>query len=625
VLSPDGRTGVVRHGSDLYQVDLVSPSVQRLTDDPAMEELVQFSPDGQKLAYVKDYNLYVYDLHTRREVQLTKGGSESKRYGKLDWVYQEEIYGRGNYRAFWWAPDSKYLAFLYLDEDGVPRYPIVHHLPVHARLEQEFYPKVGDPLPKVRLGVVPARGGKIAWADLEPLGSGEELLIVRVGFVPDSSRVWFQVQNREQTWLKLAQADLTGKFLGVVVEERSPAWVEVLGEPDWLDGNRFLWLSDRTGNRHVYLVDVAAGEIVPVTKGDWEVLDLYGADPAGKYAWVRATRDDSTAPSVYRVRLEDGQVERMVLSRGSARARFSPDKRYFVAYHSSIDLPPQAWFYSADGRRLWALAPNLGDYHRYLEPTPVQMLQVAARDGFPLNCMLILPARFDPSRKYPVLCYVYGGPQAPVVQKRWAGTRQLWFQMLAQEGIIVWVCDNRASCYRGIKHTYRIYGQMGFQELADIEDSLRWLFRQPWVDSNRVAIHGWSYGGFMTAFALAHSRLFRLGLSGAPVTDWRNYDAIYTERYMRLLSNNEEGYRRSSVVQAADRITGRLVLIHGTIDDNVHPANTLQLAHALQLAGKRFDMMLYPRSRHGVGDARQVRHLYRYMTELLREELLGKD
>lgn len=622
-LAPGGTQGVIRHANDLYLVDLTGPSVRRLTQDPVREELVEFSPDGKRIAYVKDYNLYAYDLSEQREIQLTEGGSEALRFGKLDWVYQEELYGRGNYKGFWWSPDGKHLAFFRLDEAKVPRYPVVDHMPVHARIEQEFYPKSGDPLPEVALGIVPSAGGEIAWVDLSSFPS--ERLIVRVGFTPASDRVWFQVQDREQTWLKLCTAHLDGRVDRTIVEEKSPAWVEVLGEPVWLDDHRFLWLSDRTGNRHVYLADCESGQTRPVTAGDWEVLDLYGVDRDGEVAFIRGTAEDSTRPSVYRVRIADGTVEPLVRVSGSVRARFSPDCRYFVAYHSATDQPVQAWFYAANGRRLWALEPNLADYHIYLEPTVARILTVPARDGFPLNSMLILPARFDPSRRYPVLCYLYGGPQAPVVQQRWTGTRWLWFRMLAQRGIAIWICDNRASSYRGIKHTWRIYGQMGFQELADLEDSLKWLTAQPWVDRDRLAIYGWSYGGYMTAFALCHSRWFRLGLSGAPVTDWHNYDAIYTERYMRMPQNNKEGYERTSLVRAASGLTGRLVLLHGTIDDNVHVANTLQLVRALQRANKRFDLMLYPESRHGVGNPDQVLHLYTYMTRLLEEELLAAD
>ena len=624
VLAADGTRGVVTLDNDLYLVDLRQSTVRRLTHDAAVEELVTFSPDGRLLAYVKSYSLYVYDLTAGTERRVTPEGDEVHRYGKLDWVYQEELYGRGNYRGYWWSPDSRHLAFLYLDETNVHRYPIVRHLPYRARLEQEFYPKAGDPLPVVKLGLVSARGGDVTWVDLDQVVPGERL-VVRVGFHPSGSRVLFQVQDREQTWLKLMEATLDGRIGRTLVHERSTAWVEVLGEPVWLDEHRFLWLSDRSGNRHVYLIDARTGGARPVTRGNWDVTDLYGASPDGRYAYIRALKDSPLTPQLYRVELATGSLKRLSNGRRSHRARFAPKMNYYVDYSSDALTPPAAWLYDATGRRLWAIEPNLVDYHRYVRLGTTRFLSVPARDGFPLECMAVLPVDFRPGKKrYPVFRYVYGGPQAPVVQRRWAGSRMMWFHLLAQRGVLVWVCDNRASTLKGIKHTRQIYGQMGFVELRDLLDSLDWLDRRGWVDRDRIAIHGWSYGGYMSAFAALHSTAFRLAIAGAPVTDWRNYDAIYTERYMRMPQHNPKGYQRTRLASRAAHLSGRLLLIHGMADDNVHPANTLQLVHALQQAGKRFELMVYPEARHGVGDPAGVYHLYRMMTDTILEELLAE-
>ncbi len=620
VLRSDGRAGVIMAGDDLYLVDLVRATVTRLTHDPAREELVSFSPDGRMLAYVKEFTLYVYDLRRRRERRLTPAGDEAHRYGKLDWVYQEELYGRGNYRGYWWSPDSRHLAFLYLDESRVHRYPIVRHLPYRAHLEQEFYPKAGDPLPTVKLGIVPARGGRISWVPLDTVLPGDRL-VVRVGFHPSGRQLLFQLQDREQTWLKLIETGLDGTIRRTLVEERSEAWVEVLGEPVWLDEHRFLWLSDRTGNRHIYLVDTERGSTSAVTTGDWDVVELYGVSPDGRYVYFRGMKDSPIAAQLYRLELASGRIRRLSDLRYSHRARFAPNMAYYVDYFSNELTPPAAWLHDATGRRLWAIEPNLVDYHRHVRRGQTRFLRVPARDGMPLECMVVLPVGFKQGHRYPVFCYVYGGPQAPVVQRRWAGSRMLWFQYLAQRGILVWLCDNRASSLKGIKHTHRIYGQMGFVELRDLLDSLQWLQRQGWADSQRMAIHGWSYGGYMSAFAALHSKAFRLAIAGAPVTDWRNYDAIYTERYMRMPQHNRQGYERTRLAARAAALSGRLVLIHGMADDNVHPANTLQLVDALATAGKRFGLLIYPEARHGVGDPAHVRHLYETMTEEILQAL----
>ena len=604
---------------DLYLVDLKRAKVHRLTHDPAREELVTFSPTGQMLAYVKEYTLYVYDLVQRVERRLSPRGDEAHRYGKLDWVYQEEIYGRGNYRGYWWSPDGNHIAFLYLDEAGVHRYPIVRHLPYRAALEEEYYPKAGDPLPRVQLGIVSVLGGKPRWVDLDQYVAGDRL-VVRVGFRPDGRRVVFQLQNREQTWLKLLEASLDGAIERVLVEEKADAWVEVLGEPVWLDDHRFLWLSDRSGQRHIYLVDSARGSVHAVTEGDWNVIELYGVSSDRRHAFFRGLKDSPLGAQVYRVELGSGRIERLTDGRGSHRARFAPAFNYFIDYRSDLLTPPSAWLHDATGHQLWAIEPNLVDYHRYVQSGEVRFVQVRAADGFPLECMAVLPVGFQPGRQYPVLCYVYGGPQAPIVQRRWMGSRLLWFQLLAQRGVLVWLCDNRSSSLKGIRYTHSIYGRLGMVELRDLLDSLRWLRRQGWSDPERIAIHGWSYGGYMAALAALKSEAFRLAIAGAPVTDWRNYDAIYTERYMRMPQNNREGYEETALPRLAAKLSGKLVLIHGLIDDNVHPANTLQLVDALQREGKAFELMIYPESRHGIA-SQKVRHLYEFMTQRILQTL----
>jgi dipeptidyl-peptidase-4 len=270
---------------------------------------------------------------------------------------------------------------------------------------------------------------------------------------------------------------------------------------------------------------------------------------------------------------------------------------------------------------LRTLAPNLVDHLDYYHVRQPEFVEFAARDGHPLSAILIKPANFDPGKRYPVLCHVYGGPQAPLVRNRWHGSTYLWHQYLAQQGYVIWISDNRAATHKGARGAWSMHLEMGKTELQDLEDGINWLGKNPWIDRQRVGIWGWSYGGYLVSYALTHSKIFKAGIAGAPVTDWRNYDAIYTERYMGLPKDNPEGYKKASPVHAASRLHGKLLLIHGALDGNVHLSNTLQFSNALQTAGKQFELMIYPNNRHGITRPAQSRHLRDLMTQFILDNL----
>jgi dipeptidyl aminopeptidase/acylaminoacyl peptidase len=616
----DASAALISHDDDLYCYDFAQGKAMRLTTTPEPEEHASFSPDGKRVAFVRKHNLYVVDVGTAQERALTTDGNDKLLFGELDWVYQEELYGRGNFKGYWWSPDSSRIALLRLDESDVKPFTVVDHIPVRQELEVSPYPKAGDPNPTVALGTVAAAGGPVHWMDISQYESVQPL-IVRAGWTPDSRRVMFQVQNREQTWLDLVTADPESGRAQRVLREASSGWVEVLGVPRWLDDGSFLWLSERSGSRHIYRITADGSDTKPLTAGPWEVQGLEGIDPENGWVYFTAIKDSPVGTHVYRVRLDGSSMERLTQRPGNHAASFDDSFGFFFDTFSDAHTPPQVWLCAADGTAVRAIEPNPADHLRHYRINRPEFRQIEARDGFQLETMLIRPPDFDPSKKYPVLCYVYSGPQAPVVRDRWGGSTYLWHQMLAQEGYVIWMCDNRSASTKGIAAALRIHRNLGQYELEDIEDGLAWLKRQPWVDHERIGIWGWSYGGYMTCYALTHSKEFKLGIAGAPVTDWRNYDTIYTERYMGLPENNEQGYKTSSAVEAAANLHGRLLLIHGTVDDNVHLSNTIQLAGALQRAGKQFDLMLYPKSRHGVTDPHQVRHMRELMTRFIRQNL----
>jgi dipeptidyl-peptidase-4 len=612
---------VLEIAGDLYHYDLLAHRGRRLTRTAGREEEAAVSPDGTRVAFVRNHDLFVVEVEGGAERRLTADGSDNVLNGKLDWVYQEEIYGRGKFRAHWWSPDSRRLAFLRLDEAKVPRYTIVDEVPRPPAVEVYPYPKPGDPNPKVALGVVPATGGTAVWADTRAYG--EEILIVDVTFTPDSGSVAFQVQDREQTWLDLNLADAGTGAARRVLRETTRAWVEPQGSPRWLADGGFLWLSERTGWKHLYRYarDGSGGRAL--TSGAWEIRDLYGVDEKGAWAYLAATERSPIAPDLYRVPLGGGAPQRLSEAPGTHAAVFNPSFSLFIDTRSDVATPPQVRLHRADGAVARVIDDNpVPALSRYRLPRP-EFLQVPTRDGFLMEAMLFKPPDFDPRRKYPVYQHTYGGPHAPQVKNAWGGTGYLFHQLLAQRGIVVWICDNRSSSGKGAQSAWAAYKRMGELELQDIEDGLDWLVRQGFVDTSRIGINGWSYGGFMAALALTHSDRFAMGIVGAPVTDWHNYDSIYTERHMLTPKNNPEGYRRTSPLLAAAKLRGRMLLMHGGIDDNVHVQNSTQFAYELQKAGHPFRYMPYPRSRHGVSEPALVAHLRATMLAFIEETLLG--
>jgi dipeptidyl-peptidase-4 len=594
------RTALVfDFANDLYYHELGASQVTRLTQTPEAEQEVSFSPDGRLVAFVREHDLHVVSVDRPREHALTTDGDTAVRNGVLDWVYQEEIYGRGNFRGYWWSPDSTRIAFLRLDGSEVPEFTIVDHIEYHPEVEKWAYPKAGDPNPAVSLGIVDAAGGAANWVDLDAYTPSQPL-IVSVGWTPDGGRVVFQVQDREQTWLDLNVADPQSERPTKLLRETTEAWVNVNGPPIWLEDGTFLWLSERSGWKHLYHVDRSGTVKRAVTSGEWEVRRVHGVDETAGVVYFSGTERSPIGLDVYRAGLDGSEPHRLSDAPGTHGATFNPGLTHYIDRWSDISTPPQVRVHAADGSVARVVAANevraLGDYDL---PAP-EFLQVTNRDGFEMEALMIRPPDFDPSRRYPVYQHIYGGPHVQRVRNAWS-RETLYWQLLAQRGILVWVLDNSTASGKGAVSTWPVYQRFGELELRDQEDGIDWLVGQGYVDADRIGIEGWSYGGFMVSYALTHSRRWTMGIAGGSVTDWRDYDTIYTERYMRMPQHNPDGYRRSSPRFDAADLHGALLLVHGSMDENVHMQNTLQFALALQQAGKPFDMMIYPRSRHRLG------------------------
>jgi dipeptidyl-peptidase-4 len=601
---------------DLYFYDFSSGRALRLTAAPGEEEEATFSPDGRLVAFVRASNLFVVDLASQREQTLTSDGSSDIFNGKLDWLYQEEIYGRGNFRAYWWSPDSTRLAFLRLDERPVPEYTVVDHIPYRPTVEVTDYPKAGDPNPLVKLGIARVAGGAPTWVDLSAY-STLDFLLVNVAWKPDSADLVYQVQDREQTWLDLNLADARSGQSRKILHETTRAWVNENGNPVWLKDGSFLWLSERSGFRHLYRYRVDGTQVRQITSGRWEVRPLYGVDQENGFAYFASGERRVIGTDIYRITLDGGDLTRLSRALGTHRPIFNPTFTRYVDIWNTVTSPNQVRLHRADGSEVRVIDANqVKALSEYRLSTP-EFLQIKARDGVVMNAMMIKPPDFTPSRRYPVFQHTYSGPGTQSVRDQWGGTQYLFHQLLAQNGIIVWILDNRSASGYGAEAQWPVYGNLGELELRDLEDGITWLKQQPYVDASRIVLSGWSYGGFMTAYALTHSTSWAAGIAGAPVTDWRDYDTIYTERLMKLPQNNAEGYRKTAPRFAADQLHGRLLLMHGTIDDNVHLQNSEQFAYELQRAGKTFDLMIYPKSRHAIADPRLNKHLRQTMFEFV--------
>ncbi|MEO7538914.1 MAG: S9 family peptidase [Pyrinomonadaceae bacterium] len=641
---------LINHQKDLWFYDTAGRTLKRLTKGADEEKEADLSPDGRWVSFVRGNNLYVVDVAKGNEKQLTRDGREGDKQifnGYLDWVYEEELYGRGEKRGYWWSPDSKFIAFLRLDESPVPKFVIPNDIVDDQEVETTDYPQAGDGNPIVKLGIadigkssilpnvgsIPKIGNKLPSA-VQRVGDAvrfvdlsaykpDDLLIARVAWAPDSRNVLFQALNREQTYLDLNAAGLDGKVRKALTES-TPAWVEVYDNPVFVDeGGKpaMVWQSARNGWRHLYLYDNNGQLIRQLTSGKWEVRSLYGVDKKNGWVYFSGTKDSHIAENIYRIRLTGGEPERLSKGDGWHAAGFNREFTHYVESWSDVNTPSQLRLFSADGKLTRVINENKVDALGQYKLSKPEFINVPTRDGFVMEAMMIKPPDFDPTKKYPVFEFTYSGPHAPSVANRWGGNRYMWFQMLAQKGYIVWVCDNRTSSGKGQESVWPSYKRFMVLELRDLEDGVNYLKSQSYVDGSRIGIHGWSFGGMMTSYALTHSNAFKIGIAGGTVADWRLYDSIYTERYMLMPKNNPDGYAATSVLSAAKNLNGKLLLIHGGIDDNVHVQNTMKLSYELQKADKQFDLMIYPTQRHGLTNPAQVKHWYTMMTDFVLRNL----
>jgi dipeptidyl-peptidase 4 len=621
--APDSQHLLFDTQGQLWLYDVRSGTAVQFSSAPDPSWDPKFSPDGGRVAYLRKHNLYVQPVSGRAERALTKDKDENLLNGEVDWVYAEELSVRSNY---FWSPDGKDIAFLQMDETHVPSYPITDWLPTHPKLDEEKYPKAGDANPGVRLAVVRTSGGKAKFISLGE--DDKDIYLPRFGWLRDGL-LWAEVLNRAQDRLELYFVDAnSGKSHKVLTETSPDGWVNVNDDFTPLkSGDQFLWSSWRDGHTQLYLYSFDKQNPLTgdaklerqLTQGDYEVLGVESVDAEAGVVYFSANKDDPRQKQLYSQKLDGSGLTRVSGEDGTHALQFSADGKHYLDTYSALLTPPRLSSCTPGGscQRAWESHPVDG-----YGLIPPQFLEFKADDGTPLEGQLLMPSPSTAQGKIPLVVYIYGGPAAQVVLNQWIEDRGLFHEILARQGFAVLSVDNRGTPNRDRKFQTAIRHEYGAIELQDQLAALDQLFAQyPQLDRDRVGIWGWSNGGSMTLYALTHSEAFKAGVSVAPVTDWHNYDSIYTERYQGLPKDNGKGYDDLFLAKVADKLHGSLLLAHGTSDDNVHFQNSVQMIEALVKAGKPFRFMAYPNKTHSISGPEDRDHLFHMIEDHFEHEL----
>ena len=597
--APDSKHLLFDSMGQLWLYSLDNGTAVQLTSSSEPTSDPKFSPTGDRISYLRHHDIYVRPVEGGSERQLTKDGSDDLLNGEVDWVYEEELYSRSNY---FWSPDGKDIVFLQMNEKAVPNYTITDFVPTHATVDQQKYPQPGDPNPDVHIGVISTDGGKVKWVTSGdsggiPLGGNNDVLVPRFGWV-HNGLLWAMALNRLQDRLDLYFLDVKSGKSQLMMTETTDAWIDMHPEVDFKllkSGDGFLWTSWRDGHNHIYLyrfdkqnpLSGAAKMQHQLDSGDWEVESIDAVDEQQGVVYFSANKDDWRQRNIYAVGLDGQNLRRISQQDGSHLADFDPkNSKYYVDDYSALTIPPTASLCSVQGTCTPFWQPRSVEAYHLVTP---KFVEFKAADGTTtLQGAIILPegGPMMANGKAPLILNPYGGPGAQTIRNAWLGG-DLFDQVLVRQGFAVLHVDNRGMGNRGKAFALPIKHHFGPVELSDQIAALKQALQQfPQLDGNRVGFWGWSYGGYFTLYALEHSDLFKSGVAVAPVSNWRLYDTIYTERYMGLPSENEQGYKDSSPVNFAGNLHGALLEVHGTSDDNVHMQNTIQMVNAFIDAGK---------------------------------------
>lgn len=574
---------------------------KRLTNTTDEEQNPTLSPDGKYVAFTRNFDLYAVEVATGKEIRYTNDATDVIYNGYASWVYFEEILGRATrYKAFWWAPNSKHLAFMRFDDTKVPMFPINGSTGQHGYVEKTRYPKAGDPNPEVKIGFAPTEGGKVVWADFN---EKDDQYFGTPYWSFDGSNMMVQWLNRGQDNLKFYAVDPLSGAKKEIYDEKQSSWVDLDfdGRIEYLKDNKhYILKSDKTGWAHFYLYTLDGKLINPITTGKWQVSNLLHADEKSKVIYFTARKEASTRTDLYRVDYSGKNLKRLTFGDYTHQVQLAPNGKTFITTYSNVSTPPKRTLVDNNGKIIKELGDSKADdFDQYIYGK-TEMITIPSEDGlYQLPAVITYPTDFDQTKKYPVVFSIYGGPNAGSVSNSWKGTGNQWW---ANEGIVQIAVDHRASGQFGKEGVALMHRSLGKWEMKDYGTAAKWLKAKPWVDPKKLLITGHSYGGYMSALALTMGADdFDYGYAGAPVTSWELYDSHYTERFMDTPQENPEGYKAASVLTYVDKYKGLLRLMHGDMDDNVHVQNTIQLVDKLTNASKPFELMIYPGSRHGFG------------------------
>ena len=612
--SQDGRSLLLITPVSLVWLDLASGHGRTLVSGAEELSDAQLSPDGRYASFIRDHSLWLTTIATGTSRRFTPPGTADLREGEPDWPYRNELGLRAGY---WWSPDSSRVAYLETDDHATGKYNLRsadgHENPI-------VYPLPGTPLPVVRLFLQPVSGGPRRPVDLNSTGPG---YLPRLNWTPDSRQLAVERLSRDQKTLDLLLIDVPTGRSRVLLSDKDSYWINLNDGPHFLrDSRRFVWSSERTGYCHLYLYDVTGRQLSQLTSGNWEVTSLDGIDEARSQLYFTSTQPSPLDRQIYRVNLDGSNLTPVTQQKGTHEALFSPGAQFFVDTFSTSVTPRRQEVLHADGTQLAAINENPVPALAAYKLPPVEFLTVKTHMGTELNALMIRPPGFDPSRKYPAIVYIAGGPGEQVVRDAWGGDTFLWLRMMAQKGYVIYAQDGSGTGGRGHLFEEPLHLRLSSLEMADERDGVRLLRSLPYIDAARVGIYGWGYGGFLVLHAMLDKPIaYKAGIAGAPVTDWRLYDAIFSERYLEDPVRNQDGYLDSMPTENAKNLTGSLLIVQGMTDEKFHVENSLILLNEFLETSKYPSVMFFPDRGHTLEDHEGKLALYRAMTDFFVKNL----
>lgn len=585
------------------------------------QQVPTFSPDGKKIAFVKNNNIYIKDIYSGKVYEITEDGKNNEIInGVADWVYEEEF---AFVKAFCWSPDSKYISYLKFDEKEVPEMNMnifgTSLYPYNAKFK---YPKAGEKNSKVSIHIynlIDKTTRKVEMSEQE------DFYIPRIKWNKSEHKLSYITLNRHQNKLKLNLIDAKTMKQKTILEELSKTYIDIDDDLTFLDDNSFIWTSDKSGFKHIYHYTDDGKLIKQVTKGNWEITDFYGYNKSEEKIYYQSTENGSINRGVYSISINGKNKSGISVKKGVNSAKFSFTHKYYINRYSNADSPATYSLHSSNKGKLIKIIEDNRDLKENLKSynmSAKEFFTINIGEKKQLNAWMIKPIDFDKKKKYPVFMYVYGGPGSQTVKNEWQGSNYMWFEMLAQKGYIVVSVDNRGTGGKGAEFKKVTYKKLGDLEIEDQIYAAKYLSSLKYVDKERIGMFGWSYGGFMTSLAMTKgAEIFKMGIAVAPVINWKYYDSVYTERYMQTPSENKEGYDDNSPLKYVSQLKGAFLLIHGTADDNVHYQNTMKMVEALVQANKQFDLFIYPDKNHSIYGGNTRLHLYKKMTDFIEQNL----